>query len=154
MGHLVMICEHILIKYFCRKLMVLIFKCRQGKEFWLMHLLSVHYVILSHLPEEQVLEFSLYPCIFLARFLFNNVLGFWHVCFKFVLTFIFLHWSTLQFYDMKKNSSGRYYGFMRHQFLLWQHGDCNSDSPKYCCSYHWSRQVSMLQMISTSLCIL
>lgn len=56
--------------------MVLIFKCRQGKEFWLMHLLSVHYVILSHLPEEQVLEFSLYPCIFLARFFLIMFWGF------------------------------------------------------------------------------
>lgn len=50
--------------------------------------------------------------------------------------------SQLGFLTNQKLYCGRHHGSLCHQFLLWHHRDCNSDSSKYCCTYNWSWQVN------------
>ena len=45
-------------------------------------------------------------------------------------------WTNSKFYCVRDHGS------MCHQCLLWRHWDCNSDSTKHRCTYHWSWQVN------------
>ena len=129
-------------------------QCRQGREFWLMHLPFVHCVILSRLPEEQVSELYDFVCGNSFTSLFMKFLALKiFLCFinKKIVHFIF-HlqffkcwmlinsnvvvpislWTNSKFYCVRDHGS------MFHQCLLWRHWDCNSDSTERYCTHHWS----------------